>query len=70
MMVWSAPKIDAAQRHVVFDVMLNILQVCVRLCEAYKQEYYSLRDAMKQEHPGKVGFRAGSSNVCTTCHSV
>jgi hypothetical protein len=29
----------------------------VRLCEAYKQQYQSLRDAMKQDNPEKVGAR-------------
>lgn len=31
-----------------------LLQLCVRLCEAYKQQYISLRDAMKLDNPEKV----------------
>ena len=33
---------------------LVALQLCVRLCEAYKQQYISLRDAVKLDNPSKV----------------
>lgn len=39
------------------------LQVCVQLCEAYKQRYVAERDAVKTENPEKVGKMSRTSGA-------
>jgi hypothetical protein len=39
---------------------LPCLQLCVQLCDTYKQQYIRLRDAVKLDNPEKVTH-------CTVC---
>jgi hypothetical protein len=40
--------------------LLDNMKACVRLCEAYKQQYARLRDSSKQDQPDKVGMGGGT----------
>jgi hypothetical protein len=39
-------------------LMLSYLQVCVQLCEVYKQQYMVERDAVRVKSPEKVSARS------------
>jgi hypothetical protein len=48
-------------------LLLCCLQLCVRLCEGYKQQYIALRDAAKLDNPDKVRCLPASTDACADC---
>jgi hypothetical protein len=39
------------------------MQVCVQLCEAYKQQYMAERDAVRAKNPEKVSARQPTKHM-------
>jgi hypothetical protein len=51
-------------------LLLCCAQLCVRLCEGYKQQYIALRDAAKLDNPDKVRRASPGQRGCLRCFSA